>query len=43
MAVDHIDATTGLWSEKACAYLTSEEARRLSDLLLAVSADGAPK
>jgi len=43
MAVDHIDATTGRWSEKACAYLTPEEARRLSDLLLAVVAEGAPK
>jgi hypothetical protein len=42
MAVDHIDATTGSWSEKACAYLTPEEARRLSDLLLAVVAEGAP-
>jgi hypothetical protein len=43
MSVDHIYATTGFWSEKACAYLTPEEARRLSDLLLAVAAEGAPK
>lgn len=42
MAVDHIDATTGHWSEKACAYLTPEEARRLSDLLLAAAAEEAP-
>ena len=35
MTVDHIDATTGIWRQDACAYLTPKEARRLSDLLLA--------
>ena len=33
--VSHIDATTGIWRQKSVAYLTPEEARRLSDLLLA--------
>ncbi len=44
MSVDHIDATTGITGEKSVvAYLTPEEARRLSDLLLAAASGGAPK
>ena len=43
MDVNHIDAATGIWGQKAFAYLTPEEAKRLSHLLLAVAADGAPK
>lgn len=43
MDVDHIDATTGIWRQKSFAYLTPDEARRLSDLLLAAASGGAPK
>ena len=44
MDVDHVDATTGISREKSVvAHLTPEEARRLSDLLLAAASGGAPK